>query len=138
MRRFWIALYTLTAVAHAPFAVGLARALSRASVPSPALFAALLSIAAAGLIRGRVANARMDAPIARWKLYLVEEPFYVHWCATMVSAPLFLLGALVILVAWALTGIYVRWANRVYDAELARARVIGEDAKPMAADEAES
>ena len=40
-----------------------------------------------------------------------------------------LLGALVILVAWALTGIYVRWANRVYDAELARARVIGEDTK---------
>lgn len=31
-----------------------------------------------------------------------------------------LLGALVILVAWALTGIYVRWANRVYDVELAR------------------
>lgn len=28
------------------------------------------------------------------------------------------LGALVILVAWALTGIYVRWANRVYDAAL--------------------
>ena len=96
MRRFWIALYTLTAVAHAPFAVGLARALSRASVPSPALFAALLSIAAAGLIRGRVAKARMDAPIARWKLYLVEEPFYVHWCATLVSAPLFAIGALVI------------------------------------------
>lgn len=30
-----------------------------------------------------------------------------------------LLGALVILVAWTLTGIYVRWANRVYDTELA-------------------
>lgn len=30
-----------------------------------------------------------------------------------------LLGALVIVVAWALTGIYVRWANRVYDTELA-------------------
>ena len=40
-----------------------------------------------------------------------------------------LLGALVILVAWVLTGIYVRWANRVYDAELSRARVIGADAK---------
>jgi uncharacterized membrane protein (DUF485 family) len=36
-----------------------------------------------------------------------------------------LLGGLVIVVAWALTGIYVRWANRIYDAELARARVIG-------------
>jgi uncharacterized membrane protein (DUF485 family) len=36
-----------------------------------------------------------------------------------------LLGAVVILVAWALTGIYVRWANRVYDVELARVRVLG-------------
>jgi uncharacterized membrane protein (DUF485 family) len=38
-----------------------------------------------------------------------------------------LLGALVILVAWALTGFYVRWANRVYDVELARAREIGRE-----------
>jgi len=30
-----------------------------------------------------------------------------------------LLGALVIVVAWAVTGIYVRWANRVYDPALA-------------------
>ena len=96
MRRFWIALYTLTAIAHALFAFGLARALSRASVPLPALFAALLSLAAASLLRGRVARARMDAPLARWRLHLVEEPFYVHWCATVVSAPLFVLGALVI------------------------------------------
>jgi len=28
------------------------------------------------------------------------------------------LGAAVIVVAWVLTGIYVRWANRTYDAEL--------------------
>jgi uncharacterized membrane protein (DUF485 family) len=33
-----------------------------------------------------------------------------------------LLGALVIVVAWILTLAYVRWANRVYDPELARAR----------------
>jgi uncharacterized membrane protein (DUF485 family) len=36
-----------------------------------------------------------------------------------------LLGALVILVAWLLTGIYVRWANRTYDVELARVRTVG-------------
>ena len=96
MRRFWIALYTLTAITHAPFALGVARALSRASLPLPALSAALLSIAAVTLLRGRVANARMDGPLARWKLHLVEEPFYVHWCATLVSAPLFIVGALVI------------------------------------------
>lgn len=39
-----------------------------------------------------------------------------------------LLGALVIVVAWALTGIYVRWANRHYDVELARLRAAREEA----------
>lgn len=33
-----------------------------------------------------------------------------------------LLGALVIVAAWAFTGVYVRWANRHYDGELARLR----------------
>ena len=33
-----------------------------------------------------------------------------------------LLGALVIVLAWVLTGIYVRWANGVYDATLAKLR----------------
>lgn len=33
-----------------------------------------------------------------------------------------LLGALVIVFAWLLTGFYVWWANRVYDAEIARLR----------------
>jgi len=33
-----------------------------------------------------------------------------------------LLGALVILSAWLLTTIYVRWANRVYDGKIARLR----------------
>ena len=32
------------------------------------------------------------------------------------------LGALVIVAAWILTWIYVRWANRVYDPELERTR----------------
>jgi uncharacterized membrane protein (DUF485 family) len=35
-----------------------------------------------------------------------------------------LLGAIVILVAWALTGLYVRWTNRIYDAELERVRAL--------------
>ena len=37
-----------------------------------------------------------------------------------------LLGAVVILVAWALTGLYVRWANRIYDPELKRVRGLRE------------
>lgn len=33
-----------------------------------------------------------------------------------------LLGAIVILAAWCLTLIYVRWANRVYDGKIAKLR----------------
>ena len=33
-----------------------------------------------------------------------------------------LLGALVIVSAWILTSIYVRWANRVYDGKIAKLR----------------
>jgi uncharacterized membrane protein (DUF485 family) len=33
-----------------------------------------------------------------------------------------LLGAIVILAAWCLTLIYVRWANRVYDEKIAKLR----------------
>ena len=36
-----------------------------------------------------------------------------------------LLGALVIVVAWALTWVYVSWANRYYDAAVARLRQAG-------------
>jgi len=36
-----------------------------------------------------------------------------------------LLGALVILAAWVLIGIYVRWANRHYDATVTRIRESG-------------
>jgi uncharacterized membrane protein (DUF485 family) len=39
-----------------------------------------------------------------------------------------LLGVLVILVAWALTWIYIRWANTHYDASLARLRAHGRGA----------
>lgn len=33
-----------------------------------------------------------------------------------------LLGAIVIVTCWALTWVYIRWANRVYDPELAAIR----------------
>jgi uncharacterized membrane protein (DUF485 family) len=50
-----------------------------------------------------------------------------------------LLGAIVILVASALTGIYVRWANGSYDAELDALKVRADAADARgAADEAET
>lgn len=47
---------------------------------------------------------------------LVSTP---AWGATPIGIPL---GALVILGSWALTAIYIVWANRHYDGEVARLR----------------
>ena|SRR5687768_17220262 len=47
---------------------------------------------------------------------LVARP---AWGATPIGIPL---GALVILGSWALTAIYIVWANRHYDGEVARLR----------------
>ena len=52
-------------------------------------------------------------------LVAYDKPLLGHTLAAGLSLGI-LLGAIVILVAWSLTGIYVRWANRVYDVELAR------------------
>jgi uncharacterized membrane protein (DUF485 family) len=50
-----------------------------------------------------------------------EKPFMGRLLGPGLSVGI-VLGALVIVAAWILTWIYVRWANRVYDPELARTR----------------
>jgi len=49
-----------------------------------------------------------------------QKPFMGRLLAPGLSMGI-VLGALVIVAAWVLTWVYVRWANRVYDPELARA-----------------
>lgn len=49
-----------------------------------------------------------------------DKPFMGRLLAPGLSIGI-VLGALVIVAAWVLTWVYVRWANRVYDPELARA-----------------
>ena len=50
-----------------------------------------------------------------------DKPFMGRLLAPGLSIGI-VLGALVIVAAWVLTWCYVRWANRVYDPELARTR----------------
>ena len=50
-----------------------------------------------------------------------EKPFMGRLLSPGLSIGI-VLGALVIVAAWVLTWIYVRWANQVYDPALARAR----------------
>src|SRR5262245_1125963 len=94
MRRFWLALYVGTAVAHIPFAIAAASLFARVGVPFAPLFAVGLAALLSLLLRGRVRRARDDQPLPRWRSLLVEEPYCAHWCANLVAAPLFVVGAL--------------------------------------------
>jgi len=94
MRRFWTVIYAITLFSHGPFAFGLAFGLARLRVPgAPWIALAVAALLVLGL-RGRLARARADRPIAPWRVLLIEEPYYAHWCATVASWPLFLLAAI--------------------------------------------
>lgn len=91
MRRFWIVVYGLTACAHALFAVALHRALSALSLPHAALASIAISIVLVLACRGPMSRARWDAPIERW-IAIVQEPYLVHWCATILAAPIWIIA----------------------------------------------
>lgn len=121
MRRFPIALFTLTLVSHAPFAVGLAYALGLTGLPHAGWLAVILALVPILLSKGRLARARGDEPIPRWRLLLVEEPYHAHWLATVAAWPLVALtgGGVLIHVALAPPGGAVGLERRLGAATLA-------------------
>ncbi len=94
MRRFWIAIYAVTLPCHALFAAGLAFVLSRLGGPRPGWIALGTAAILVYALRGRIARAIADRPMPRWRVLLVEEPYYAHWCATLASGPLFAVAAI--------------------------------------------
>lgn len=92
MRRFFVFLFVLTAVAHVPFALAFEHLARRAGIPLPWLWAALAALAGAGLLHGRVQLARWDRPISSLRRLAIEEPYYAHWGATLLATPLLALG----------------------------------------------
>jgi hypothetical protein len=97
MRRFWIVLYTVTAALHLPFAFGLHAVLERAGVPRPALIAIASAVVLAALFWGRVRLVAYDRPVSTLRRLFVEEPYFAHWCAMLVTLPFALAGGLVVL-----------------------------------------
>lgn len=93
MRRLWSLLLAITVVAHAPFAAAVASALGRLGAPHPISLGALAAAAGVLLLGGRLRRARADAPVPRWRLYALEEPYYAHWLATVLAFPLFAVAA---------------------------------------------
>ena len=101
MRRFWTAIYAITAASHLPFALGLAFALARLGAPRPGLLAAAVTVLPVLALRGRLARMRPDRPVSPLRLALVEEPYFVHWFAAVLSVVFFLPAALAAVLAGA-------------------------------------
>jgi uncharacterized membrane protein (DUF485 family) len=83
------------------------------------------SLEAVSAARWRIAIALTVAMMAVYFGFILLVAFNKPLLGTLLARGLslgMLLGALVIVVAWALTWIYVRWANTHYDAALQRLR----------------
>lgn len=79
------------------------------------------ALAALGARRWRIALALTAAMFATYFGFLLLVAYGKEMLGGLVFPGLsvgILLGALVIVVAWVVTGIYVQWANRTYDTEL--------------------
>src|SRR6185503_8234124 len=72
--------------------------------PAEGLFAALAAAGLAAALRGRIRRGVRDLPIPTWRLLLIEEPYYVHWCAAVASTPLFSIGAIVVIIRHLIVG----------------------------------
>ncbi len=83
MSRFLRFLITVTAICHVPFVVAGAEALRRIGVDLwPAWIVAILSgIAGVLLFPGRAKHSMDDAKRSFATIFLVDVPYYVHWCA---------------------------------------------------------
>jgi predicted MPP superfamily phosphohydrolase len=98
MRRFRIAIFAVTLLSHALFAAGLAYGLWWLSVPFAGWIAAVVAALLGAAVRGHLRRGRPDRPLPAWRVLLVEEPYYAHWCATVAAWPLFLVAAPVTLI----------------------------------------
>jgi predicted MPP superfamily phosphohydrolase len=94
MRRFWIAILAVTLVGHALFAGGLAFGLGRLGVPAAGWVAVAVAALPVLVLRGRLRRGLADRPVPAWRVWLIEEPYFAHWGATLVAWPLFLVAVI--------------------------------------------
>ncbi|MFT3773597.1 MAG: metallophosphoesterase [Minicystis sp.] len=78
-------------------------ALAWMGAPHPGWLAVVIASIGVALLGGRLRRARSDGPIPRWRVLLVEEPYYAHWCATVAAWPLLLIAALGVMIHAAVT-----------------------------------
>jgi predicted MPP superfamily phosphohydrolase len=95
-RRFFLGLYGATALFQVPFVLGAAWIAGRLGVGAVLRWAlaVALALAVVAALRWRIRIAAFDRHLGRARAWLVEEPYYVHWSATVLASFLFLVGLL--------------------------------------------
>jgi predicted MPP superfamily phosphohydrolase len=84
--RFARIVFVVTALTHATFALAAAELVRRAGVPHPALAGSLIALLLLLVFVRRMGRLFPDRPRSRLALHLIEEPFFVHWCAALGAA----------------------------------------------------
>ena len=85
MRPFYVKLYAATVVLHVAFAVVLVQLAAVLELDVPWWGALLVALGLAGAFHGRLQLGFWDKPISRWRRWLVEEPYHVHWCGLFLA-----------------------------------------------------
>ena len=102
-------LLSATFLSNVPFALGMAHLLGETLAAY--VLSVLLGIALGLGIRGRIALAFDDRPISAARRWLLEKPYWVHWCAGLGSIPVAVITApLLLLDGWSLG----RWGALSY------------------------
>jgi uncharacterized protein len=81
--RFARIVFIVTAVTHATFALAAVELMRRAGIAHFGWAGLLVSIALFAVFVRRVRRLFPDRPRSRVALHLVEEPFFIHWCAAL-------------------------------------------------------
>ena len=93
MRRFFVKLYVVTVALHVAFMAVLLRLAEGGGFDVPWGGALLVALGLAGAFHGRLQLGLWDKPISRWRRWLLEEPYHVHWCGLLLAPALLIVVA---------------------------------------------
>lgn len=83
LSRFARIIFGVTALTHATFALAAADVGRRLGAPYPGVAGVIAALLLLVLFVHRMRSHFPDRPRSRLVLHLVEEPFFVHWCAAL-------------------------------------------------------
>lgn len=85
MSKFMRLLVTLTAVMQLPFVAAVAEGLTRLGQPAGTAWSCAAALGVLGVLGffGRAKHGMHDEPRPWWRTFLVDIPYYVHWCACL-------------------------------------------------------